>query len=188
MYWDLPTEKGRNKFGSKASLRTRQPIKWRVSLFPRVRKTIRPIRCCVSFFWRVSRNKVIFIQLAAFNFFKEIFCKCWTLRWLDWIFFGGYLPSLSINYVAMSKDMKKTLPQLYYIKTKISCDLGFMQSESPWQHNDAITFFIYLCVLYIKSFFFLRNRLREFVPATIASIMAKFEQIVWERFRNISKS
>ena len=26
------------------------------------------------------------------------------LRWLDWIFLGGYLPSLSINYVAMSKD------------------------------------------------------------------------------------
>ena len=21
-----------------------------------------------------------------------------------------------------------------------------LQSESPWQHNDAITFFIYLCV------------------------------------------
>ena len=24
------------------------------------------------------------------------------LRWLDWIFWGEYLPSLSINYVAMS--------------------------------------------------------------------------------------
>ena len=36
------------------------------------------------------------------------------LRWLDWIFLGGYLPSLSINYVAMSKDMGKRLPQLYY--------------------------------------------------------------------------
>ena len=29
------------------------------------------------------------------------------LRWLDWIFLGGYFPSLSINYVAMSKDMGK---------------------------------------------------------------------------------
>ena len=37
------------------------------------------------------------------------------LRWLDWIFLGGYLPSLSLNYVGMSKDMEKTLPQLYYI-------------------------------------------------------------------------
>ena len=34
-------------------------------------------------------------------------------------FLGGYLPSLSINYVAMSKDMEKRLPQLYYIKIKI---------------------------------------------------------------------
>ena len=47
------------------------------------------------------------------------------LRWLDWIFFRGYLPGLRINYVAMSKDMRKRLPQLYYIKMKISYDLGF---------------------------------------------------------------
>ena len=48
------------------------------------------------------------------------------LRWLDWIFWEGYLPSLSVNYVAMSKDMGKRLPQLYYIKIKISFDLGFI--------------------------------------------------------------
>ena len=41
-------------------------------------------------------------------------------------FLGGYLPSLSINYVAMRKDMEKRLPQLYYIKMKISYDLGFI--------------------------------------------------------------
>ena len=35
-----------------------------------------------------------------------------------------YLPRLGINYVGMSKDMGKRLPQLYYIKMKISCDLG----------------------------------------------------------------
>ena len=49
------------------------------------------------------------------------------LRWLDWIFEGGgYLPSFSINYVAMNKDIEKRLPQLYYIKMKISYDLGFI--------------------------------------------------------------
>ena len=57
-------------------------------------------------------------------------CVAWEnslkLRWLDWIFLGGYLPSLSINYVAMSKDMEKRFPQLYYIKMKISYDLGFI--------------------------------------------------------------
>ena len=40
-------------------------------------------------------------------------------------FLGGYLPTLSLNYVGMSKDMEKRLPQLYYIKMKISYDLGF---------------------------------------------------------------
>ena len=48
------------------------------------------------------------------------------LRWLDWIFWGWYLPTLCINYFGMSKDMEKMLPQLYYIKMKISYDLGFI--------------------------------------------------------------
>ena len=48
------------------------------------------------------------------------------LRWLVWIFYAGYLPSLSINYIGKSKDMGKRLPQLYYIKMKISYDLGFI--------------------------------------------------------------
>ena len=52
-----------------------------------------------------------------------------------------------------------------------------LQSESPWKRNDAITVFTYLCVSLYQEFF-LRNRLREFVPAIIASIMAKFEQIL----------
>ena len=43
-----------------------------------------------------------------------------NLRWLDWIFWGWYLPSLSINYVGMSKDIEKRLPQ------QISYDLGFI--------------------------------------------------------------
>ena len=50
-------------------------------------------------------------------------------------------------------------------------------SEWPWQRNDAITFFIYLCV----------SLYQEFVRAIRTLIMAKFEQILWERFRNIVK-
>ena len=73
--------------------------------------------------------------------------------------------------------MEKRLPQLYYIKMNISYELGFSQSESPWQSNDAITFFISLCVSLYQEFF-LRNRLWEYLPAIIASIMTKFEQIL----------
>ena len=51
------------------------------------------------------------------------------LRWLDWILLGGYLPTLNMDYVAMSKDMAKTLPQLYYVTMKISYDLGFIAIE-----------------------------------------------------------
>ena len=52
--------------------------------------------------------------------------KYHILRWLDWIFLGRYLQSLSLKYVGMSKDIEKRLPQLYYIKMKISYDLGFI--------------------------------------------------------------
>ena len=52
-----------------------------------------------------------------------------------------------------------------------------LQSELPWQRNDAITISIYLCVSLYQEFF-RRNRLREYVPAIIGSIMAKFEQIL----------
>ena len=92
-------------------------------------------------------------------------------------FLGGYLPSLSINCVAMIKDMEKRLPQLYYIKMKFLMIWVLSQSESPWQLNDAIKFFIYLCVSLYQEVF-LRNRLREYVPAIIVSIIAKFEQIL----------
>ena len=59
-----------------------------------------------------------------------------------------------------------------------------LQSESPWQRNDAICFLLIFVFLCSRSFF---KKSPEFVPAIIASIIAKFEQILWERFRNILK-
>ena len=50
--------------------------------------------------------------------------QCFKVARLD--FFGGYLPSLSINYVGINKDMGKRLPQLYYIKMEISYNRGFI--------------------------------------------------------------
>ena len=43
-----------------------------------------------------------------------------------------------------------------------------LQSESPWQRNNAITFF-YLFFSFTVRGVFLRNRLRQYVPAIIAS-------------------
>ena len=53
----------------------------------------------------------------------------------------------------MSKDMEKRFPQLYYIEMKILLIWVLLQSESPWQRNDAITFFIYLCLSLHQEFF-----------------------------------
>ena len=46
------------------------------------------------------------------------------LRWLDIVFQGQYLPSLSVSNVAISKDLEKLTPQLYKIKMKICYDQG----------------------------------------------------------------
>ena len=77
-----------------------------------------------SFFSVVPLTQMVLI--VSFTEFRKKHLNSNELRWFDWIFLGGYLPSLSINYVGMSKDMEKKLPQLYYIKMKISCDLGFI--------------------------------------------------------------
>ena len=76
----------------------------------------------------LSRIDILISRLRRLSTFVRIGAKYFVhiLRWLDWIFLGGYLPTLSINYVAMSKDMGKRLPQLYYIKMKTSYDLGFI--------------------------------------------------------------
>ena len=59
-------------------------------------------------------------------------------------FLGGYLPSLSIDYVVMSKDMKTVL-----YKDEISYDLGFFCNRS--RHGNVMTplrfsfIFVFLC-------------------------------------------
>ena len=42
---------------------------------------------------------------------------------------------------------------MYYIKMKISYDLGFIAIGVAMQRNDAITFFIYRCVSLYQEFF-----------------------------------
>ena len=75
---------------------------------------------------RIFTQNVFLVHPQTILEVNDIFVQFHCLRWLDWIFLGGYLPSLSVNYVGMSKDMEKRLPQLYCIKMKISYDLGFI--------------------------------------------------------------
>ena len=49
------------------------------------------------------------------NFFETFLLKV-LLRWLDRVFRGQYLPSLSVNYVVViNRDLEKLPPHLYYI-------------------------------------------------------------------------
>ena len=73
--------------------------------------------------------------------------------------------------------MEKRLPQLYYIKMKISYDLGFIAiGVTMVTQRRHYVFYLSLCFSVPGGF--LRNRVREYVIAIIASIMAKFEQIL----------
>ena len=69
------------------------------------------------------------------------------------------------------------------MKIKISYDLGFI-AVGVMTPLRFLFIFVFLCT---RSFFFLRNRLREYVPTIIVLIMAKFERILWESFGNILK-
>ena len=73
--------------------------------------------------------------------------------------------------------MEKGLPQLYYIKMKISYDLSFI-AVGVAMATQRRHYVFYLSLCFSVPGVFLKNRLREFVPAIIASIMAKFEQIL----------
>ena len=75
------------------------------------------------------------------------------LRWLDTVFQGQYLPSLSINYVAINKVLGKLRPQLYQIKMKICYDQGC----------NGIGVVI-------------ATRLRELFPPIVASMFMKFKR------------
>ena len=68
------------------------------------------------------------------------------------------------------------------MKIKISYDLGFI-AVGVMTPLRFLFIFVFLCT---RSFF-LRNRLREYVPTIIVLIMAKFERILWESFGNILK-
>ena len=80
------------------------------------------------------RGTVCFFDRAAVQYhglINKFYTGKTCLRWLDWIFLGGYLPSLNINYFTMSKDMEKRFPQLYYIKMKNYYDLSFIAIGVP---------------------------------------------------------
>ena len=73
--------------------------------------------------------------------------------------------------------MEKRFPQVYYIKMKISYDLGFSAiGVAMATLRRYLVFYLSLC--FSSPGVFLRNRLKEFLPAIIASIIAKFEQIL----------
>ena len=89
--------------------------------------------------------------------YKDLFCLVTNAsRWsLDWIFWEGYLPSLSINYVGISKDMGKKLPQLYHIyEDKNFLWSGFHCNRSRFGNVMTPLHFLFIFVfLCTRSFF-----------------------------------
>ena len=73
---------------------------------------------------KIKPDSSLAYSLLQFRITDAMQCNVLKVARLD--FWGWYLPNLSINYVGMNKDMEKKLPQLYYIKMKISYDLGLI--------------------------------------------------------------
>ena len=71
-----------------------------------------------------ASQRMLFDPTKTFCFFYVYFIAkvlcCFGIRteeiqlwWLDTVFQGQYLPSLSVNHVAIYKDFEKLTPQLY---------------------------------------------------------------------------
>ena len=73
--------------------------------------------------WCLFHSFSSFYALTTRNITYHYYClSLLALRWLDTVFQGQYLPSLSINYVAINKDLEKLPPQLDQFKMKICYD------------------------------------------------------------------
>ena len=70
---------------------------------------------------------------------RKVWIRHWYLKVARLDFCGVYLPSLSIKYVGVGRDMGKRLPWLFIWRLKFLMIFFLLQSESPWQRKDAIT-------------------------------------------------
>ena len=61
--------------------------------------------------YKTAKRKATWCFLISFGWTSRP--SSGDLRWLDTVFQGQYLPSLSINYVAINKVLEKLPPQLY---------------------------------------------------------------------------
>ena len=102
------------------------------------------------------------------------------LRWLDGVFQGQYLLSLSINYVAINNNLEKLPTQLHQIKIKkIIMIKVTMTLEQSQQRNDATTYFTCSRISRHWDVFF-QNCSREIFPRRAASIYQSVIKILWE--------
>ena len=75
------------------------------------------------------------------------------LRWLDWIFRGNTSQVWTSTMSAWVEIWKKSYHSCNILRWNFLMIWVFVQSESPWQRYDAITFFIYLGVSLYQEFF-----------------------------------
>ena len=85
-----------------------------------------PVKNCLNTALKTQIPTRVMQRTSEHRTPKGLYNRNYLLKVARLDFLGGYLPSLSINNVAMSKDREKRLPQLYYIKMKISYDLDFI--------------------------------------------------------------
>ena len=62
-------------------------------------------------------------------------------------------------------------------KMKIFYDPCFIDMGVVLAVNDAMTFFIFICISQYREFFF-KNHFKKLVPPLVWSIIAKFEQML----------
>ena len=134
--------------------------------------------------WRRRQNNITFVTVSCTKVSLCLPHLGWELEVVVFklarlnFFWGGYLPSLRINHVAMNKRYRKNLPLLYYIKMKICYGLCFiLTSEIQWQRNEAIRLIICLRISRYQEFSFSENGKGSF-----NSLYCLYHGKVWTNF------
>ena len=147
---------------------------------------------------RKVQKSVMHVQSCCFaNLYTSIaFCRSRWRRRSSFLkvarlsFLGSIPPQFECYYVDINKDIEKKVTSAVLYK-----DETFLWFMFYWHKSclgNIMTLLRFLLGLYLflgtRIFFCFRERLRELLPPLIASILAKFEQILWERFGSIFKS
>ena len=120
------------------------------------------------------------VTLTVSSFFKQVILKFWILllRWLDWILRRDTIKVWVFTPRTLTKSREKDTTVVLYKDENLLWPMFHWHWSCHGNVKTPLLFFYLPLYFSTPGALFSRKRLRELVPPLVASIMAKFEQIL----------